>query len=63
MKGIIGVGDQDPLIEKILDIRLIPYTRDSRLFDNRVVIEGDVESKSFMLVHSRMMAKRFYIPS
>lgn len=42
VKGIIGVGDQDPLIEKILDIRLIPYTRDSRLFDNRVVIEGDV---------------------
>lgn len=42
VKGIIGAGDEDPPIEKILDIRLVPYVGDSRLVENRAVVEGDV---------------------
>lgn len=42
VKGIVGAGDEDPPIGKILDIRLIPYVGDSRLIENRAVVEGDV---------------------
>jgi hypothetical protein len=42
VKGIVGAGDEDPPIGKILDIRLIPYVNDSRLLENRAVVDGDV---------------------